>query len=44
MRDAMGLYLSETAKAGEALPVAAATSVDFCEFDPDHQTKQYVVE
>jgi len=44
MRDAMELYLSETAKAGEALPVAAATSVDFCEFDPDHQTKQYVVE
>lgn len=44
MREAMELYLSETAKAGEAVPEAAASTVDFCEFDPDHQTKQYVVE
>jgi predicted RNase H-like HicB family nuclease len=44
MRDAMELYLSETARAGEPLPDASATSVDFREFDPDHQTKQYVVE
>lgn len=44
MRDAMELYLSETATAGEPLPHASATSVDFSEFDPDHQTKQYVVE
>ncbi|MGA2690151.1 MAG: type II toxin-antitoxin system HicB family antitoxin [Candidatus Korobacteraceae bacterium] len=44
MRDAMGLYLSETAKVGDPMPDAIATSVDFSEFDPDHQTKQYVVE
>jgi len=44
MREAMELYLSEAAKAGEAIPEATATSVDFHEFDPDHQTKQYVVE
>ena len=44
MREAMELYLTETVKAGETLPDAAATSVDFHEFDPDHQTKQYVVE
>jgi hypothetical protein len=40
----MELYLVETAKAGEPIPDASATSVDFSEFDPDHQTKQYVVE
>ncbi|MGO9519957.1 MAG: type II toxin-antitoxin system HicB family antitoxin [Candidatus Korobacteraceae bacterium] len=44
MRGAMELYLVETAKAGEPIPDASATSVDFSEFDPDHQTKQYVVE
>jgi predicted RNase H-like HicB family nuclease len=44
MREALELYLKETAKAGEAIPDATATSVDFHEFDPDHQTKQYVVE
>jgi len=44
MREAMELYLSETAKAGEPLPDATATNVDFREFDPDHETKQYVVE
>ncbi|HZP05896.1 MAG TPA: type II toxin-antitoxin system HicB family antitoxin [Terracidiphilus sp.] len=44
MRDAMELYLSESAKAGEQIPDAAATSVDFTEFDPGHETKQYVVE
>ena len=44
MREAMELYLSETAKVGEPVPDAIATSVDFSEFDPDHQTKQYVVE
>lgn len=44
MREAMELYLTETAKAGEPVPDATATSVDFCEFDPEHQTKQYVVE
>ncbi len=44
MREAMELYLSETAKAGESLPEATATSVDFEEFDPEHEAKQYVVE
>ncbi len=44
MREAMQLYLSETTKAGESIPDATATSVDFREFDPDHETKQYVVE
>ena len=44
MREAMELYLNETANAGEPVPEAVATSVDFCEFDPNHQTKQYVVE
>jgi hypothetical protein len=38
------VYLSETAKFGEPVPDAMATSVDFSEFDPDHHTKQYVVE
>jgi len=44
MSGAMELYLVETAKAGERIPDASVTSVDFSEFDPDHQTKQYVVE
>jgi len=44
MREAMELYLDETVKAGEDIPDANATSVDFSEFDPEHQTKQYVVE
>ncbi len=44
MRDAIELYLEETAKAGEPIPDASATSVNFAEFDPGHETKQYVVE
>jgi predicted RNase H-like HicB family nuclease len=44
MREAMELYLCETAKAGETIPEAAATYVDFDEFDPARETKQYVVE
>jgi predicted RNase H-like HicB family nuclease len=44
MREAIEVYLNETAKAGEQIPEATATSVDFEEFDPDHETKQYVVE
>ena len=44
MREALELYLEESAKAGEPIPDAAATSVDFKEFDPEHETKQYVVE
>ncbi|MGD0730976.1 MAG: type II toxin-antitoxin system HicB family antitoxin [Terracidiphilus sp.] len=44
MREAIELYLSETAKAGEPIPEAATTVVNFDEFDPDHKTKQYFVE
>lgn len=44
MREAIELYLSESAKAGEPLPDAIATSIDFTEFDPGHETKHYAVE
>jgi predicted RNase H-like HicB family nuclease len=44
MQDALSLYLSETAKAGEPLPKAVTSVVDFKDFDPDHEMKQYVVE
>jgi len=44
MREALELYLSETVKAGEPIPEAVTTSVNFDEFDPDHETKQYFVE
>jgi predicted RNase H-like HicB family nuclease len=44
MREAMELYMTETAKAGEPIPEALTTSVDFEEFDPDHKAKQYFVE
>jgi hypothetical protein len=44
MREAVELYLSETAKAGEPIPEAIATSVNIDEFDPEHETKQYFVE
>jgi len=44
MREAMELYLAETVKSGEPIPDAKATSVDFEEFDPGHEAKQYVVE
>ena len=33
MREAIEVYLNETAKAGEQIPEAIATSVDFEEFD-----------
>jgi predicted RNase H-like HicB family nuclease len=44
MRDAMQLYLSETAAAGEPIPEASAASVNFDEFDPQREAKQYVIE
>jgi predicted RNase H-like HicB family nuclease len=44
MREALELYLNETAKAGDPVPEAVTTSVDFTEFDPGHETKQYMVE
>ena len=36
MREAMELYLSETAKAGEPIPEATTTIVNIDEFDPNH--------
>lgn len=33
MREALELYLSETLGAGETVPEATATSMDFCEFN-----------
>ena len=44
MREAIELHLTESAKAGEPIPEPTATTVDFEEFDPGHETKQYVVE
>ena len=44
MREALEVYLAESAKAGEPIPEATATKVDFNEFDPGHETKQYFVE
>lgn len=44
MREVMELYLTETAMAGEPIPEAAAVTVNFQEFDPGHETKQYMVE
>jgi predicted RNase H-like HicB family nuclease len=44
MREAMELYLSETAAAGEPLPAASPAIVNFDEFDPAREAKQYVVE
>jgi len=44
MREALELYLKESVKAGEPIPEPVAKSVDFEEFDPGHETKQYVVE
>jgi len=44
MREAVELYLSEAAKAGEPIPEATATSVNIDEFDPNHETKEYFIE
>ena len=44
MREALELYLAETAAAGEPIPAAEAGSVNFEEFDPNREAKQYVVE
>jgi predicted RNase H-like HicB family nuclease len=44
MREAVELYLRETAKAGEPIPEAAATNVNIDEFDPNHETKEYFME
>ena len=44
MREAMEVFMAETVKAGEQIPNAVTTKVDFDEFDPGHETKQYFVE
>ncbi len=44
MLEAVELYLTETAKAAEPIPGATTSVVDFKEFDPGHEMKQYVVE
>jgi predicted RNase H-like HicB family nuclease len=44
MRDAVELFLQETAKAGEPIPEATATTVNIDEFDPSHETKEYFIE
>jgi predicted RNase H-like HicB family nuclease len=44
MREALKAYLDDTFQAGEPLPEARNTKVDFEEFDPEYATKQYVVE
>ena len=42
MRGAVKLYLSESAKAGDPLPRATSTSVDFEEFDPKREAQYFV--
>ena len=44
MREAMELYLNDTSAAGEPIPAAETGNVNFDEFDPQREAKQYVVE
>jgi len=44
VREAIELYLRESAKASEPIPEATTTNVDFHEFDPEPESKQYFVE
>jgi predicted RNase H-like HicB family nuclease len=44
MREALKAYLDDVFQAGEPLPEARKTQVDFEQFDPEYATKQYVVE
>jgi predicted RNase H-like HicB family nuclease len=44
MREALKAYLDDVFEAGEPLPEARKTQVNFEEFDPEYATKQYVVE
>jgi predicted RNase H-like HicB family nuclease len=44
LREAIDLYLRESSKAGEPIPEATATSVNFQEFDPNPESNQYFVE
>lgn len=43
-RSVLTVYLAETVRFGDPLPLPKATSVDFAEFDPNHTQKHYVVE
>jgi predicted RNase H-like HicB family nuclease len=42
MREALEIFLMESAKAGEPIPEASARSVDFEEFDPGHEAQYFV--
>jgi predicted RNase H-like HicB family nuclease len=42
LREAIDLYMSESAKAGEPIPDATATNVNFEEFDPEHKAQYFV--
>jgi predicted RNase H-like HicB family nuclease len=44
VREAIEVYLDESAKAGEPLPEATAASVNIEEFDPHREATQYVIE
>jgi predicted RNase H-like HicB family nuclease len=44
MREALESHFAVMAEYGEPIPEANATSINFEEFDPGHETKQYVVE
>jgi predicted RNase H-like HicB family nuclease len=44
MREAIELYLRETSAAGEPIPAAHPPIINFDEFDPKREAKQYVVE
>jgi predicted RNase H-like HicB family nuclease len=42
MRQAVELYLAETVKAGEPIPEASTTVVNFEEFDPERESQYFV--
>jgi predicted RNase H-like HicB family nuclease len=44
MREALESHFSVMVDHGELIPAPAATSINFEEFDPGHETKQFVVE
>ena len=44
MREAIEVYLNETVAAGEPIPPPRGAIVNFEEFDPEREAKQYVVE
>ena len=44
MREAIEVYLTETVAAGEPVPAPRGAIVNFEEFDPEREAKQYVVE